>query len=364
MKRVLFTLFICLLFLGKSFAQPAIANFVFNVACKGDSTTLVSTSTTTLPDTITLYSWDLDGDLVFGDAYGPVVHFYWPNTGNYDVGLKIWTQLGLMESVYHQVPISQITADFTAEDFCLGDVTKFYDQSIPINCTIDKYEWSFGTTYLSNLQNPTYNYLTVGSYNVSLTVFTENGCQDTKSTIINIYDVPVFTMNFSRDSVKQINGVPYFEMFRGQSLIASVNIQNAYTDIIWSNNSHNDSITIFETGFYTVEVLNADGCSTSYSFYVTVKEDLNINPMPVITPNEDGINDAFLIKEYMMPDDMFTLKVYNRYGDEVYSSSNYKNDWKGTYEGKTLPDGSYYYYLVNKRDDKVYKGAVNILTDN
>lgn len=363
MKRVLFTLFISCFFLGNSFGQ-AQANFVFNVACKGDSTTLISTSTVTPPDTITYWSWDLNGDFVFGDDYGPVITHYWPIPGNYDVGLRIYTGLGLMESIFRQVPISDVVADFSAENFCLGDVTKFFNKSITFNCDINKYEWSFGTTYLSNLENPTYHYLTPGNYNVTLTVYTSNGCQVSKSKIIFISEVPDISLSYSMEPVSILNGIPTFEFFRGQSLTATVNILNDYSDIIWSNNSHQASITVTETGYYTVEVVNANGCNSSLGFKVVVKEDDVVIPLPIITPNDDGINDIFIVKQNRAPGDKFELKIYNRYGDEVYSSSDYQNDWKGTFDGKTLPDGSYYYWVQNKRDSKLYKGAVSILTDN
>ncbi len=40
-----------------------------------------------------------------------------------------------------------------------------------------------------------------------------------------------------------------------------------------------------------------------------------------------------------------TAQVYNRYGTKVYESNNYVNDWDGTYNGKPLPDATYYYVL-------------------
>ncbi|MCX6270071.1 MAG: gliding motility-associated C-terminal domain-containing protein [Bacteroidetes bacterium] len=362
MKRVLFTLFILSCFLGKSFGQAEV-NFVFNLACKGDSTTMIAQAAVPTPDSITYYSWDLNGDFTFGDAYGPVLTKLWPIPGTYDVGLKIYTKLGLMESIYRQIPIVDITANFSSENFCFGDVTKFFNLSTSINSPISNFEWDFGTTYLSNLENPTYTYLATGNYNISLKVSTANGCTAQKSDIIYISPVPEIALNYSLTPVSTANGVPTFQFFRGQSLTANVVIKNAFTDIIWSNKSHNDTLVITETGYYTVEVVNDKGCSTSLGFNVLVVEDTRIVPMPVITPNADGWNDEFKIKEYLMPGEKFELKIYNRYGDEVYASSDYRNDWKGTYKGNKLPDGSYYYYLKDKNSGTIYKGAVNILTN-
>ncbi len=362
MKRVLFTLFITCLLLGKSFGQ-AVPNFTFNVACKGDTTTLVSTSSATLPHFITSISWDLNGDFTFGDAFGETVKVHWPVPGNYDVGLRVYTNLGAMESVYKQVPVSDVSAGFSSQNYCLGDITQFFNESTTFNCAIDKYEWSFGTTYLSNLENPVYEYPSVGSYNVSLTVTTDNGCKDTRSDIVIIRDVPDISLSYSMEPTSISNEIPTFIFYEGQTLTATVYITNAFSDIIWSNNAHTASITVTEEGYYTVEVVNEFGCSSSLGFNVKVKPDNTIIPLPLITPNDDGINDAFIVKQNRAPGDQFELIVYNRYGDEVYSSSNYQNDWKGTYEGKRLPDGSYYYHVTNKRDNRVYKGALSILTN-
>jgi gliding motility-associated-like protein len=37
-----------------------------------------------------------------------------------------------------------------------------------------------------------------------------------------------------------------------------------------------------------------------------------------------------------------TVTVFNRYGSRIYSSKSYRNDWNGTYNGKPVPDGTYY----------------------
>jgi gliding motility-associated-like protein len=67
----------------------------------------------------------------------------------------------------------------------------------------------------------------------------------------------------------------------------------------------------------------------------------------IFTPNEDGINDSFIIP-CLNDDNTFMnseLVIFNQWGDEVFSSQNYQNDWRGTYNSEDLPDGTYYYTL-------------------
>jgi gliding motility-associated-like protein/uncharacterized repeat protein (TIGR01451 family) len=67
----------------------------------------------------------------------------------------------------------------------------------------------------------------------------------------------------------------------------------------------------------------------------------------LITPNGDGINDAFeMIGLENFPHNQ--IFIFNRWGNEVFSTENYKNDWKGTYNGGPVPDGTYFWVLLDK----------------
>lgn len=106
----------------------------------------------------------------------------------------------------------------------------------------------------------------------------------------------------------------------------------------------------------------ANGCSASDD--VTVNVELYcIKPMEAFTPNSDGINDLWLVSTGGCLQQA-KVDVFNRYGAKVYHSDDYHNNWNGTYQGKPLPDGTYYYVitcqLINNKT--VYlKGNVTIL---
>jgi gliding motility-associated-like protein len=66
----------------------------------------------------------------------------------------------------------------------------------------------------------------------------------------------------------------------------------------------------------------------------------------VITPNGDGANDYLVFpcleSEKYLRNEIF---IFNQWGDQVHTAYNYKNDWYGTYNGKDLPVGTYFYIL-------------------
>lgn len=79
------------------------------------------------------------------------------------------------------------------------------------------------------------------------------------------------------------------------------------------------------------------------------------------SPNGDGKNDLFVIPQGgLTPLD---LEIFNRWGNVVYKSTNYINDWngrsnKGLYIGQDLPVGTYY-YIVNYNGKK-YVGFITL----
>lgn len=80
------------------------------------------------------------------------------------------------------------------------------------------------------------------------------------------------------------------------------------------------------------------------------------------SPNNDGINDVFIVSNSQGK--TVSLEVYNRWGNRVYKSTTYKNDWdgrctEGIYLGQDLPVGTYYYLVVIDNQDK-YMGYITI----
>jgi gliding motility-associated-like protein len=149
---------------------------------------------------------------------------------------------------------------------------------------------------------------------------------------------------------------------------------------------------ITATQKYTITALNSGG-STSFDLSITIKdifkndsdgdgvidekdncpliynpyqEDLNnngtgdacdstqMNIAEAITPNGDGINDTWVISNI----ENYTnsvVRVFNRWGSEVFVARNYQNDWDGHYKdnSKSLPDSSSYYYQIDLDGDGV-----------
>jgi gliding motility-associated-like protein len=111
---------------------------------------------------------------------------------------------------------------------------------------------------------------------------------------------------------------------------------------------------------FKVTVITEQGCIGSDSLFVSVKTLLEIPS--AFTPNGDGINDTWEIKNF----DQYAkvkLVVYDGFGSEIYTSTNY-DYWDGKRDGNELPLASYYYVIEveeHNGNNEVLTGIVTIL---
>lgn len=119
------------------------------------------------------------------------------------------------------------------------------------------------------------------------------------------------------------------------------------------------------TTIYTVSIIDVNGCLylENVVVYVTPEtvESSGVIISDLITANNDGYNDTWNIMGIENYPDSKVM-VFNTSGNLVYESSNYKNDWKGTWQGNQLPDGTYYYRVEIKGEDTVKKGFLTIVS--
>lgn len=134
----------------------------------------------------------------------------------------------------------------------------------------------------------------------------------------------------------------------------------------WSDSiMHNDSVrTGLQTGDYTVTVYDNNGCNAVYAISLNPQEDQCLLIPTLITPNQDGHNDTWIIKgiEYYYD---INIEIYNRWGDKIYNFSGtgseyLNNPWKAEYNGKPLPVGSYVYVVDLKNNTEPYNGVVSV----
>lgn len=207
--------------------------------------------------------------------------------------------------------------DLNFSNYCLGD-----SGAIIVSSNADSILWTtpFGSSYSDTLSF-TLDSIHAGTYVIEY--WDALSCHYEDSVVIPMYSYP--DLNILPDSIFCLNDVYTFYF---------PNDTNTYS---WTTYGNNTNIPILSDQNLILTATSPHGCISSDTLVVhTVNcDDLLPN---IITPNGDGINDYFII------DDAYSqqknqLIIYNRWGNNVFEASPYRNDWNGEH----ISDGVYFY---------------------
>jgi gliding motility-associated-like protein len=231
------------------------------------------------------------------------------------------------------------------------------------NNTIKTYGWTFGNGRASTVVDPIILYNDPGSYDVSLTVTNERGCVDvyTIPNMIRIFPSP--QAEFSLEPPMAYIVKPEIEVYNfavgGNEVYYVVNgvdtIYQAEPKLIFS-----------DSGTYNVRqiVVSSDGCMDSITKPAYIELGYKVYVPTAFTPNADGYNDLF--KAYGEDIKEFSMLIYNRWGELLYSSFDYENGWDGRnrLNDEPAPGGVYVYKISTVQRNGLignYEGTVVLL---
>lgn len=172
------------------FPNP-VADFGFTQVCAGQVTQLNDASTVAVPSSITSWAWDIGNNASIEYSTQNAQHIFGLG-GAYDVTLTVTTDFGCETEVTLPV-ISNPNplADATSTEACLGLPNDFTDLSSIASGTIAGWDWDFGDSNTSAVQNPQHTYGSFGTKPVTLTVTSDLGCTATIGITALVHELPV-----------------------------------------------------------------------------------------------------------------------------------------------------------------------------
>lgn len=238
--------------------------------------------------------------------------------------------------------------DICANDSIAVKLGTSYNYSNPYT-----FSWS-PTTYLSDstAPNPVYSGSASITYTVTITSPTCGSITD--QVTITSHNVDVYAgadTTIYEGETATLHAQPY---------------DSTYTYYWWYssgtpkyNQTYNPDVKPNDTTDYYLAIKDSYGCVFVDTVRVNVIPSSDLIFYTSISPNGDGDNDTWVIGNIeKYPDNL--LKIFNRYGQEIYNKNDYANDWNGTYLGEELPGGTYYFVFETKSDGKKHKGSITI----
>ena len=219
--------------------------------------------------TITGWSWDF-GDATNSTLQNPL-HIY-TGTGPFNVSLTATSNNGCTHTttqVLNTVYAEPQAAFSNPAQVCVGSAVSFTDQSTITGSTITQWNWNFGDGNFSTSQNPSHTYTTPGTYTITLSVTSAQGCPTVNNIATHTIEVnPLPVVSFSNSPIL-CEGTPV--QFNSTST-------GTFTQYNWTvngnpaGNAATMSYTPLTAGTYTVQLTaqTAGGCSGNTSNTITV----------------------------------------------------------------------------------------------
>jgi gliding motility-associated-like protein len=295
------------------------------------------------------YLW-LFGDNTQFAGQTPSSHVY-TSSNTFNIKLAVTDPYGCTDTAGILLNVAALpTIDFTGlgTQYC-SDKTISLTRVISNN--ISNYTWDNGDgVTFQNRPQVQFSYAKEAVYTITLTG-TDKYCGTAQvSKPVAIFAVP--KINLGNDTV----------LCPAVSLPIGVTFNNGY-NYLWNNGATTSKIfTDIFTADYSLLVDN-NGCKATDAISVKVLPACLIKVPGAFTPNSDGVNDklkainADLAKE-------FTLKVYNRFGELMFSTNDPLDGWNGYYKGVRAEAGTYVWqlsYIDPWSFKKVFESGTSIL---
>ena len=242
-----------------------------------------------------------------------------------------------------------------------GSITAVVTGGANTNPADYDYEWT--GTGIVNAFLPTINNLSAGIFSVN--VMDSNGCEATAQTELTNPAPLVLEAETTPDDGTG-NG----------SVTATVSGGTEPYNYEWRSNGEvgtTPEVTGLSAGNYMLIVTDNNGCMETLTDVIVADNSLGcLDTRTVITPDNDGMNDEFVINCIEQYGDN-NLEIFNRYGQLVFRQENYScgtddcpDGWQGVnLRGDVLPGGGYFFVLEYRENGapQQLKGAITILRE-
>ena len=334
--------------------RTIIADFEINYQACNDTIKVLFNDNSTDPfNPVTNWTWRWDSKT--STLRNPVIIL---TAGTHTIELEVTSANGCKQKLSKTVTVANINAAANRTIYlCKGNSIAINPSGNP-NLT---YNWSPNAT-LDNatIYNPTANPTTTTIYSTTFTTYTLDTCSFTQNITVNVDD-PFPTVLATASPIK---------MFEGQTATITAFSPNGVglswlpNPLIANTAQLSQTVQPTETTIFTATAQdNIYGCKTTDTTKVIIIKSICEAPYIYIpnafTPNGDSENDILYVRGNAITN--LHLIIYNRWGEQVFDTTDPKQGWDGTYKGAALaPDVFGYYLTVECYGGKTFKQQGNI----
>jgi gliding motility-associated-like protein len=279
--------------------------------------------------------------------------------GVYTIKLGIGTDGNSLINECGQITAAGSSLNFTIQQVVSAD----FNANIKAGCKKDTillshngnnaanyWKWQLDNGLTSSLQNPLLTTNIFGTTKVFLE--TGNGiCKDSTSIMLNLPDWTVKAAINIPDTVCAKDTVQILDASTQNAITWKWDLGNGQSSTLQNPPTTNYIPSGRQTQFFIrLQVSNGFNCTDTISKRIWVLPNCYIDIPSGFTPNGDGLNDfLYPLNAFKAVDLIF--KVYNRFGQVIFETKDWKKKWDGKVNGMLQPSGTYVYFLEYTNKD-------------
>jgi gliding motility-associated-like protein len=242
--------------------------------------------------------------------------------------------------------------------------TPSIDPALLGNC-----QWAFSNGQTVNsCTNVTATFTQTGCYNLTYTGTTSNGCPVSASfpSVVCVTPRPVANFTFDPANPTELNSTVNFTSLSTGAATCAWTFDHFGTSTLENPTVNFYGAALNEEFQVCLEVTSENGCTNELCRPLSLGTDFVVYVPNAFTPDGDAYNNTF---EPVFPDDVaiadYNFVIFDRWGEIIFESKNYKIGWDGTYQGKLVKDGVYTWTIQVQTEGSskplVMNGNVTIL---
>jgi gliding motility-associated-like protein len=217
----------------------------------------------------------------------------------------------------------------------------------------NSWAWNFASLGSSTQENPSFTFMENGTYVVTLSAQSADGCNISAVTTITVNPVPVADFGAHPDVVNTNDPQVNFDNNSTDASIWTWNFGDPSSEGLNYSALQNPVHDFLNPGTYTIElaVANPYGCVDTTTRTIVVREPFIFWIPNAFSPNGDMVNDYFGPTGTGIKEETFLMRIFDRWGKEIYFTVDFNAPWDGRNmrNGKTMFHGVFTYqiYIVD-----------------
>ena len=145
-----------------------------------------------------------------------------------------------------------------------------------------------------------------------------------------------------------VQSIPASQDFLGDDIVTCARghlLVSPNTQTVWHDGTVAQSLNVSASGTYSATFIDSFGCMNADTINVTFVQSGFYIPN-IFSPNEDGINDCFRVySTHDIPFSGYRMTIYDRWGEEVFASTDPDDCWSGKFKDQIFNSGVYVWVI-------------------